>query len=184
MTTLVVRIMDGSSEGGSSELDCDDADREVGPRRLVAAAVQQGLVQRLEHAGPVEVPGQLVEVRQLFEMRLVLLAPVDRPQHAQQAQGLAARVELGEAPVVYPAEAPVRLPDPVLAVEHLAHAVMVGQTLQTVRQVLGIDPAVEAVAVTEGSDVLALEQAFDGPDPADAIRRQIDRKSTRLNSSH
>src|SRR3546814_17253965 len=50
---------------------------------------------------------------------------------------------------------------------------MVGQTLQTVRQVLGIDPAVEAVAVTEGSDVLALEQAFDGPDPADAIRRQI-----------
>src|SRR3546814_13764921 len=88
-----MRISDWSSDVCSSDLiaigvvnqaELVDADREICPRGVIALAVQQGLMKGLAHAGSVEVPRQLVEVRQVLQMRLVLLAPVDRAQHRSE----------------------------------------------------------------------------------------------------
>src|SRR5207302_2512544 len=42
----------------------------------------------------------------------------------------------------------------------------------------------QRLLVDEGEEVLAFEVVFEGLLGADALRRQVDRKSTRLNSSH
>src|SRR5215813_5211882 len=150
-----------------------DADDEIAAGNVGAAAVGNGVLERLAQPHLVEVAGQVVEARQPLEAGLVLLARIDEAQAADHAIRRCGGGALGGAAVVDPAEESVVAAHAVFAVIDLAVGEMVGERLQARRQVLGVDAVDEAVAGADRGEVVGAENLLAGTDPGDGVAGQV-----------
>ena len=135
------RIRGLDPEGFADSRQTIDADHEIGARDPVAPGRAQRVVQRLAQPAAIVVPGELVVVGEIFELRFARLARADHPHHAGDAGGLSGGVVDGDAAIMDPDRIVMVVADAELAFEGLRTrpGQMAGDRRGARRRILAVD---------------------------------------------